>query len=186
MHKFEEGNRPLGSMKGGDTMGGLNLNALIHSASKQLGMTPEALKKALDSEIYVDKTEMIAYLNTKVAQLLEWFHDTAENKTYNSEVALSYAVQMAYYAAQKYYTTVQELDTGKGYADLAFIPKKPDIPAMLVELKYDKNADTAIEQIHRQKYPERLAHYKGNLIFVGINYDEQSKSHECRIERFEI
>ena len=58
----------------------------------------------------------------KVAELLEWFHDTAENKTYNSEAALSYAVQMAYYAGQKYYTTIQELDSGKGYVDLVYLP----------------------------------------------------------------
>ena len=45
----------------------------------------------------------------KVAELLEWFHDTAENRMYNSEAALSYAIQMAYYAAQKCYTTIQEL-----------------------------------------------------------------------------
>lgn len=125
-----------------------------------------------------------------VAELLEAAHDRTGNRSYHSEAGLSYALQLAYYSAQDDYTIIPELDTGKGYADLAFIPKKPDIPAMLVELKYDKNADTAIEQIHRQKYPERLAHYKGNLILVGINYDKEIrnneplfKHHSCRIER---
>ena len=58
----------------------------------------------------------------------------AENKTYNSEAALSYAVQMAYYAAQKYYSTKLELDSGKGYADIVYLPspKHPDKPALLV------------------------------------------------------
>ena len=36
-----------------------------------------------------------------MAELLEWFYDNAENKTYNSEAALSYAVQMPYYAGLK-------------------------------------------------------------------------------------
>ena len=89
-----------------------------------------------------------------VAELLEAAHDKAGNKAYHSEAGLSYAVQLAYYAAQDLYTIIPELDTGKGYADLAFIPKKPDLPAMLIELKYEKNADTAIAQIHRQKYPD--------------------------------
>ena len=82
------------------------------------------------------------------------------------------------------------MDTGKGYADLVFIPKMPDKPALLIELKYEESADTAIEQIHRQEYPERLEHYKGNLILVGINYDKEIKNnlplykhHSCRIEK---
>ena len=85
-----------------------------------------------------------------VAELIEAAHDKAGNKTYHSEAGLSYAVQLAYYAAQDLYTIIPELDTGKGYADLAFIPLKPDIPAMLIEFKYEKDADTAISQIHSQ------------------------------------
>lgn len=125
-----------------------------------------------------------------VADLLEKAHDKAGNKTYHSEAGLSYAVQLAYYAAQDLYTIIPELDTGKGYVDLAFIPKKPDLPAMLIELKYEKDADTAIAQIHRQKYPDRLELYKGNLILVGINYDRsvsndsiEFKHHSCEIEK---
>ena len=67
---------------------------------------------------------------------------------------------------------------------------KPDIPAILVELKYEKDADTAITQIHRQNYPDRLEHYRGNLILVGINYDKtikneipEFKHHSCVIEQ---
>ena len=125
-----------------------------------------------------------------VAELLEAAHDKAGNRTYHSEAGLSYAVQLAYYAAQDLYTIIPELDTGRGYADLAFIPNKPDIPAMLIELKYEQDADTAISQIHRQKYPDRLELYKGNIILVGINYDrtvtndsEEFKHHSCEIEK---
>ena len=125
-----------------------------------------------------------------VAELLEAAHDKAGNRVYHSEAGLSFAVQLAYYAAQDYYTIVPELDTGKGYADLAFIPLKPDIPAMLIELKYEKDANTAIAQIHRQKVPDRLELYKGNLILVGINYDRSVKNgsvafkhHSCEIEK---
>ena len=125
-----------------------------------------------------------------VADLIELAHDKADNKTYHSEAALNYAIQLAYYSAQDYYTVIPELDTGKGYADIVYLPKQPNIPAMLIELKYDENADSAISQIHRQKYPDRLEHYKGNLILVGINYDRtitnnspSFKHHSCLIER---
>ena len=127
----------------------------------------------------------------KVAEFMERAHDLAGNRTYNDESALSYAVQYAYYAAQRYYTTILELDTGKGYADIVFIPapKYADKPAMVIELKYNKDVDTALSQIKKQKYPDRLEHYKGNMLLVGINYDKDVsntdkdfKHHKCIIE----
>ena len=128
----------------------------------------------------------------KVAELLENAHNRAGNKTYHDETALSYAIQYAYYAAQKYYTIIPEMDTGKGYADLICLPapEYPDKPALLIELKYNQDADTAIKQIKRQKYPERLEHYRGNILLVGIDYDRDAdnsgfefKHHSCRMER---
>ena len=129
----------------------------------------------------------------RCAGLLEWFHDQVENKTYNSEAALSYAIQLAYYAAQKYYTVIPEFDSGKGYADVVYLPatKHPDKPALLVELKYDKTVQTAAEQIRKRNYPQRLEHYRGNLLLVSINYDNNIRSssgkykhHTCTIERY--
>ena len=126
----------------------------------------------------------------KVARILEWFHDLAENKTYNSEAALSYAIQMAYYAGQKYYTTIQELDSGKGYADLVYLPspKNPDRPALLIELKYNRTVGAADDQIRRKEYLQKLEHYKGNMLIISIHYNkdvksEEYKHHTCRIER---
>lgn len=124
----------------------------------------------------------------KVARILEWFHDFAENKTYNSEAALSYAIQMAYYAGQKYYTTIQELDSGKGYADLVYLPspKNPDKPALLIELKYNRTVEVADDQIRRKEYLQKLEHYKGNILIISVNYNKDVKSddykhHTCRI-----
>ena len=128
----------------------------------------------------------------RVAELLEKAHDRAENTTYNSENALSYAIQLAYYAAQRYYTTIQELDTGKGYADIVYLPspKYPDKPALLVELKYNKSVKTALDQIRARNYPQVLEHYKGNILLVCINYDKDIpsdepdyKHHTCSIEK---
>ena len=80
------------------------------------------------------------------------------------------------------------MDSGKGYADLVFIPKSPTRPALLVELKYNENADTALEQIRRNRYPSRLELYKGNIIAVGISYNRNLSSdapgfkhHSCHI-----
>ena len=128
----------------------------------------------------------------KVAELVEDAHNQAGNRTYNDEAALSYGIQLAYYAARKYYTTILELDTGKGYADIVYLPapQYAEKPALLIELKYGHSADTAMEQIRRQKYLARLEHYKGKLLLIGINYNRdlpadhpEFKHHSCRIER---
>ena len=56
-------------------------------------------------------------------------------------------------------------------------------PALLVELKWNKGADTAIEQIQDKKYPDSILEYTGDVLLVGINYDKKTKEHECRIEK---
>ena len=87
---------------------------------------------------------------------------------------------------------ILELDSGKGFADVVFLPapKIPDIPALLVELKYNQTAQGAIAQIKQQNYPDRLEHYKGHILLVGINYDKEArndstdfKHHTCVIEK---
>ena len=127
-----------------------------------------------------------------VAAALEAAHDRADNKTYNSEAALSYAVRLAYYAALRWYTEAVELDSGRGYADIAYLPspRHPGIPALVVELKWNRDARTALDQIRNRNYPARLAHYAGNLLLVGVSYDASAragtaehKRHSCAIER---
>ena len=78
---------------------------------------------------------------------------------------------------------MKELPTGKGYADLALIPFLPNTPAMVIELKHNKSSESALQQIKDKKYDDALKHYRGNLLFVGINYDEKTKKHECKIEK---
>lgn len=77
-------------------------------------------------------------------------------------------------------------------ADVAHIPspRYPDKPALVVELKHNRSADTALSQIRRRRYPERLGHYKGNILLVAISYDSDVpstspgfKRHTCLIER---
>ncbi len=56
---------------------------------------------------------------------------------YNDENSLRCVIRLAYYNAMNEYTIIDEMPTGKGYADLVFIPRPcSDKPAMVVELKY--------------------------------------------------
>ena len=56
-------------------------------------------------------------------------------------------------------------------------------PALVIELKFNHTADTAIDQIKRKEYPAKIAEYTGDLLLVGINYDRETKQHACKIER---
>lgn len=120
-----------------------------------------------------------------VAAEIERAHLETSHLQYNDENALSYTISLAYYAAREYYTVIRELPTGKGFADLAFIPRRkyPDKPAMIVELKWDKDADSAIRQIREKKYTGTLKDYKGHILLVGINYDKKTRKHTCAIEQ---
>ena len=84
---------------------------------------------------------------------------------------------------------IRELPAGKGYADFAFIPRANAgwRPAMLVELKYNQSADTAIKQIKERRYQGALSGYSDKILLVGINYDAEGnnkKHHTCVIEEW--
>lgn len=119
-----------------------------------------------------------------VAQGVDAAHD--ENTSilsYNNENSLACVLSIAYYYAKNNYIIHRELPSGKGFADLVLIPRKNvDSPAIILELKYNKDADTAISQIKRKQYPDKLKPYADRLLLVGINYDKELKKHTCRIE----
>ena len=120
----------------------------------------------------------------KVASAIAKVHmDNISVIKYNDENSLSCVVTLAYYSAMKDYILVRELPTGEGFADIAFVPRqKTDSPAMLVELKYDHSAESAIDQIKAKKYTGKLMEYEGNVLLVGISYDKKTKQHLCKIE----
>ncbi len=119
-----------------------------------------------------------------VSEALSKIHDTSCSVLkYNDENSLACALTIAYYTAQSDYQIIREFPSGKGFADLAFIPRRhSDKKAMIIELKYDKDADTAIRQIKENQYGGEMKDYMGNMLLVGINYDKRTKLHECLIE----
>lgn len=54
---------------------------------------------------------------------------------------------------------------------------------VLIELKYDKSAESAITQIKEKNYLQLFKAYKGEVLLVGINYSKGTKTHQCIIER---
>ena len=107
---------------------------------------------------------------------------------YHNENSLSSVLTLAYLSAMQYYfKPVREFPTGRGFADFVFIPKteyRNDYPALVVELKWNKSAVSALQQIKDKKYPDSIQKYAGNILLVEINYSKKEKKHECVIEEY--
>lgn len=142
---------------------------------KALGQSEKLLQATLNGD------------SEAVARGVDAAHD--ENTSilsYNDENSLACVLSIVYYYAKNDYIMHRELATGKGFADIVLIPrKKIDSPAIVLELKYNNDADTAIDQIRRKQYPDKVIQYVDNLLLVGINYDKQKKTHDCVIERYQ-
>ena len=123
-----------------------------------------------------------------VSEMLEKIHNQyASVIEYNDENSLSSVLTIAFLGTMDYYfKPVRELPTGRGFADFVYIPKpeyREDYPALVVELKWNKSAATALQQIKEKYYAESLEDYVGEILLVGINYDKKTKKHSCSIEK---
>ena len=122
-----------------------------------------------------------------VAKELDKAHsEVASILTYNDENSLGCAVGLAYYSARKDYKLIRELPSGKGFADIVFLPlPHTNKPAMVVELKYDRSVRAAIQQIKDRQYTQAFEGYTGEILLVGVNYNKNTpdKPHSCVIER---
>ncbi len=133
--------------------------------------------------------DTLACSEKSVAEGLDRAHtEVSSILTYNDENSLGCAIGLAYYSARKDYKLIRELPTGRGFADVVFLPlPHTGKPALIVELKYDKTADSAIQQIKNRQYTQALENYIGEILLVGINYnkDNADKPHSCVIEKVE-
>lgn len=120
-----------------------------------------------------------------VALAIEKAHSasTAPN-FYNNEQVLRSVIRFAYISCIDEFSEIQELPSGIGYADVVYLPKKnSSMPVMVIELKWDKSVESALEQIKERNYPQALEKHGSDILLVGISYDEKTKKHECIIEK---
>ena len=101
---------------------------------------------------------------------------------YNGEQALRAVVKAALVAAVDDWACVDELPSGRGYADVAYLPRAGSgKPALLVELKWDKPVSAAIDQVVARDYPQVLRDLGVPILVVAVTYDAKTKEHTCRI-----
>ena len=159
--------------------------ATAFQAALETGTWQEVAKSISNCDILLKST--IRKQAEKVAEMIEIAHESyASIFKYNDENSLSCVLTMAYFTAPAYYTIIREMPVGKGFADMVLLPRRDsgNKPAMVIELKYDKSADTAIRQIKEKRYAGALKDYGDKVLLVGINYDKETKKHECVIEEY--
>ena len=153
---------------------------LNRPSNKRLSELVQASERLLQDTLNGNETEVV---NT-IVRVREMNYAPM---FYNNEQALRYVIKFAYIICIDYYLKVEELPTGHGIADVVFIPKRDtSLPAMIVELKWNETANSAINQIKEKKYPTILENYVGEMVLVGINYNEKSKKHSCKIEKINL
>ncbi len=139
-----------------------------------------------DSEKILEGTKMMD--GAAVAEEIEKIHERYVSALqYNDENSLVSVLLIAYLSSMnRYFKPIRELPSGKGFCDVVYIPKpesRDNSPALVVELKWDKSALSAIGEIKAKHFPDSIKDYTDNILLVGINYDETTKKHECIIEK---
>ena len=178
--------------------GSTNLGVIVHIPNEEIKLEFKTCVKNNNryAGVYdlIKNTDVLLNeiwsLNSEaVAKIFDEAHqDHTSILTYNNENSLANVIAISLFlSTTNTYNVVRELPTGKGYADLVYLPK-PSVnkPALLIELKFDKSAQTAITQIKEKNYLQFFKDYKGEVLLVGINYSKDTKTHQCIIERAKL
>ena len=178
--------------------GSTNLGVIVHIPNEEIKLEFKTCVKNNNryAGVYdlIKNTDVLLNeiwsLNSEaVAKIFDEAHqDHTSILTYNNENSLANVIAISLFlSTTNTYNVVRELPTGKGYADLVYLPK-PGVnkPALLIELKFDKSALTAITQIKEKNYLQFFKDYKGEVLLVGINYSKDTKTHQCIIEKAQI
>ena len=148
----------------------------------------DTIRRIRESEQLIEDT--IHGNEEAAARQIEKIHEEEPPLYYNNEQALRSVVKRAYFSYGDEYVMFEELPAGVGYADIVYLPKKDSVlPALVIELKWNQSAKTALEQIRDRRYPEAVRGYGGTVLLVGISYDKEApagkRKHQCRIEKYE-
>ena len=178
--------------------GSTNLGVIVHIPNEEIKLEFKTCVKNNNryAGVYdlIKNTDVLLNdiwsLNSEaVAKIFDEAHqDHTSILPYNNENSLANVIAISLFlSTTNTYNVVRELPTGKGYANLVYLPK-PGVnkPALLIELKYDKSALTAITQIKEKNYLQFFKNYKGEVLLVGINYSKDTKTHQCIIERAKL
>ncbi|WP_448862333.1 AAA family ATPase [Dorea sp.] len=140
-------------------------------------------RKMLNATLHGDTKTM--------SDILEYVHNTEiPILSYNHETELAAIVNLVFLAARDWYQVEREDKAGKGFVDFICYPYNRNATCLILELKVDDTAESALRQIKEKGYALRFQGklgeekvYTGDILAVGIGYWKDSKKHECKIEK---
>ena len=127
----------------------------------------------------------------KTAEIITQIHNSPNVSllSYNREESMVFCVISGLmWRTECEYECFRELQSGKGSADLIYVPKRNmSLPILLIEFKYDRSSKEAIDQIKNKEYFQRYREgdYPNDVLLIGINYDPKTKEHQCLIEKLD-
>ena len=127
----------------------------------------------------------------KIANIITEIHNSPNVSllTYNREESMVFClISGLMWQTEREYEVFRELQSGKGSADLIYVPKRNmHLPILLIEFKYGQNAEDAIKQIKEKEYFSRYidGDYPNDVLLIGINYNPKTKNHQCLIEKLD-
>ena len=127
----------------------------------------------------------------KIANIITEIHNSPNVSllTYNREESMVFClISGLMWQTEREYEVFRELQSGKGSANLIYVPKRNiNLPILLIEFKYGQSADEAINQIKEKEYFRRYidTDYPNDILLIGINYNPKTKEHECLIEKID-
>lgn len=129
-------------------------------------------------------------LSLTVAAQIEKIHAEEASLHYNNEQSLCSVIKRAYVSCGDEFVLFEELPGGDGFADIVYLPKKDSLmPALVIELKWNKTAEGAIAQMKDRRYPDAIRKFGSEILLVGINYDKDApagkRKHTCLIEKYQ-
>ena len=127
----------------------------------------------------------------KAAEIITEIHNSPNVSllTYNREESMVFClISGLMWQTEREYEVFRELQSGKGSADLIYVPKRNiHLPILLIEFKYGKSAEEAMNQIKEKEYFRRYidGDYPNDVLLIGINYNPKTKNHQCLIEKLD-
>ena len=127
----------------------------------------------------------------KIANIITEIHNSPNVSllTYNREESMVFClISGLMWQTEREYEVFRELQSGKGSADLIYVPKRNmHLPILLIEFKYGQSAEEAMNQIKEKEYFSRYidGDYPNDVLLIGINYNPKTKEHQCLIEKMD-
>ena len=127
----------------------------------------------------------------KIANIITEIHNSPNVSllTYNREESMVFClISGLMWQTEREYEVFRELQSGKGSADLIYVPKRNmHLPILLIEFKYGQSAEEALNQIKEKEYFSRYrdGDYPNDVLLIGINYNPKTKDHQCLIEKLD-